>query len=62
MLAQKLQIHREVSHQSRLQAVLIKVIQVWHVRRHTLSVLVRIEPRNERGLRVAGIEEGHAFI
>jgi len=61
MFAQELQIHCEVSHQSRLQAVFIKVIHVWDVDRCPFLVFVRVEPWNERGVVVKTIGEGHTL-
>jgi len=60
MFAQELQIHRKVSHQSRLYTVLIKVIHVWDMDRHSVLILIRVEPGNERGLAFTTIGEGHA--
>ena len=59
MFAQELQINRKVSHQSRLYTVLIKVVHVWDVHRYSLLIPVGVEPRNERGLAVMTIKEGH---
>jgi hypothetical protein len=61
MFAQELQIHCEVSHQSRLQAILIKVIHVRDVGHYPFLVFVRVEPRNERGIAVTTIGEGHSL-
>ena len=59
MLAQEFQIYREVFHQPRLQAIVVKVVHVWDVRRNTLLILVRVELRNECGVMVTTIGESH---
>jgi len=60
MFTQELQIHCKVSHQPRLQTVLVKVVHMWDVHRYTILIPVRVEPGNERGLAVTTVEEGYA--
>ena len=61
MFVQELQIHREVSHQSRLQAVLIKVTHVRDAGRHSLFIFFRVEFRDKCGLVVTTVEESYAL-
>ena len=38
------------------------MVHVRDVHRHSLFILVRVKPRNERGLAVTAIGEGHAIV
>jgi hypothetical protein len=46
MLTKELQVNRKITHQACLQAVIIEMVHVWHVRSHAFYILGSIKPVN----------------